>query len=71
MKMVLLELGCAEKKDYVALLEPWRRGPLADAATRGKLGVARGMQPLPEKVLEAEREEGEWFSLFLLSMSCQ
>lgn len=32
---------------------------IADAATIGKVGIARGMQPLPEKVLEAGKEEGE------------
>lgn len=34
-------------------------GTMADAATVEMVEIARGMQPLPEKVLEAKKEKGE------------
>lgn len=54
MKMVLPEPRYAEK-GYVACLEPQMKDLMADAA----MEISRGMQSLPEKVLEAVKGEGE------------
>lgn len=55
MKMVLPEPRYAEK-GYVACLEPQMGDLMADAAMEK---ISRGIQSLPEKVLEAVKGEGE------------